>query len=141
MRGDNERTWTPGFSVRVPAMKSASSGLIERSSMRTRRAGTMPWRGRNTLTRGGTSSGVGKFGGQNRGGTFCSKLKVQNEIGSQRFDEQLSGRVVDEERKVERFVCDFIPFHILAFALLPDSGVVEEARFARDRRGHGVRTG
>src|SRR5258708_36331800 len=60
LRGENERTWTPGFSVRVPAMKSASSGLIERSSMRTRRAGTMPWRERNTLTRGGTSSGFEK---------------------------------------------------------------------------------
>src|SRR6266404_6186879 len=56
VRGENERTWTPGFSVRVPAMKSASSGLIERSSMRKRRAGTMPWRERKTLTRGGTPS-------------------------------------------------------------------------------------
>src|SRR3979409_1945845 len=54
--GENERTWTPGFSVRVPAMKSASSGLIERSSMRKRRAGATPWRERKTLTRGGTPS-------------------------------------------------------------------------------------
>src|ERR1700682_6718241 len=56
LRGENERTWTHGFSSRVPAMKRASSGLIERSSMRKRRAGTMPWRERKTLTRGGTPS-------------------------------------------------------------------------------------
>src|SRR5258708_13856628 len=56
LRGDDERTWTPGFSVRVPATKSASSGLIERSSTRKRRAGAMPWRERKTLTRGGTPS-------------------------------------------------------------------------------------
>jgi len=36
-RGAYGRTWTPGFSVSVPATKSASSGLIERSSMRRRR--------------------------------------------------------------------------------------------------------
>src|ERR1019366_8138471 len=39
--GENGRTCTPGFSVSVPAMKSESWGLTDRSSMRRRRVGTI----------------------------------------------------------------------------------------------------
>src|SRR5437016_6013176 len=81
----------------------------------------------------------GEVRGKKRRGIFFAKITVQVEIGSQRLDEQLSGRVVDEKRKVQSFVCNFVPFHILAFALLPGGSVVEKARFASDRRGHGVR--
>src|SRR5712664_1581580 len=78
VRGENERTWTPGFSVRVPAMKSASSGLIERSSMRKRRGGTMPWRERKTRTGGGTPySPKEKFEEKNDGAYSSGKSRCR----------------------------------------------------------------
>src|SRR6266481_3536515 len=82
----------------------------------------------------------GEVRGKKRCGIFFAKITVQIEIGSQRLDEQLSGRVVDEEGQVQSLVCNFVPFHILAFVLLPGGGVVEKARLAADGRGHGVRT-
>ena len=66
---------------------------------------------------------------------------VQVEIGSERFDEQLAGGVVDEEGQVQSFIRHFLPFLLLAIALLPGGGVVEKATLARDGRGYCVRTG
>src|SRR6266436_6325757 len=97
-------------------------------------------RKKNADTRRHAILAQGKVRGKKRRGIFFAKVAVQVEVGSQRFDQELSGRVVDEERKVQRFVCNFVPFHILTFALLPDRSVVEEAGLARDGRGYGVRT-
>src|SRR5208337_3727787 len=71
---------------------------------------------------------------------FFAKVAMQVDIGSERFDEQLAGGVVDEERQVQSFICNPLPFLLLAIALLPCGGAVEKARLAGDGRGYGVGT-
>ena len=75
-----------------------------------------------------------------RGSVFFAKIPAQIKVRCQWFDQHLSRRVVYEKRHVQRLVRNFFPVLILAFPLLPRSGVVQKAWFPSDRRRHGVRT-
>ena len=66
---------------------------------------------------------------------------MQVETDAQRFDQQLSRRIVEEEGQMQSFFRNFFPFLLSARALLPGRCVVEKARFAGDGGGHRVGTG
>jgi len=107
--------------------------------MRRRGAGMMPY-GRKTLTRGGTPSSPRRSSRKNGRGIFFAKNHGAGRDRLQRFDEQLSGRVVDEEGQCAEFRLQLYPIVFLAIALLQAVVWYEKAGLPVMAR-HGVRTG
>src|SRR5258708_5578035 len=74
--------------------------------------------------------------GENCVAEILTEVAAQVELCAARFDEQLSGAVVEEEGNVQAFFRDFPPIAIPAFVvLLPGRDAVEKAGHAGDRSG------